>query len=185
MTEKEKMIAGREYYARDPQLIRERAAACALTREFNNTVETDLEGRRAILQKLFGKAGEGIYVEPPFRCDYGYNIHVGACFYMNYDCVFLDVCGIEIGNNCFFGPGTHIYTATHPLDVAKRNAFICGGKPVKIGNNVWLGGRVTVNPGVTIGDNVVAASGAVIIKDVPPNVVVAGNPAKIIKELNG
>jgi len=183
MTEKEKMIAGLEYQAREPQLVRERAQARALTREFNNSLETDLEGRRAILQKLFGKIGKQIYIEPPFRCDYGYNIYAGEDFYMNFDCVFLDVCKIEIGKNCFIGPGTHIYTATHPADAEKRNAFICGGKPVKIGDNVWLAGRVTINPGVTIGDNVIAASGSVIIKDVPPNVVVAGNPAKIIKHI--
>ncbi len=132
---------------------------------------------------MFGSTGESIYLEPNLRCDYGYNIHVGENFYANFDCVFLDVCEIRIGDNCFIAPGVHIYTATHPLDPNERSSGVEYGKPVKIGNNVWIGGRAVINPGVTIGDNVVIASGAVVTKDVPDNVVVGGNPAKIIKPI--
>lgn len=123
-------------------------------------------------------------MEPAFRCDYGYNIHVGDHFYANFDCVILDVCEVRIGDHCFMAPGVHIYTATHPIRPFERNSEVEFGKPVKIGHNVWLGGRAIVNPGVTIGDNVVVASGAVVTKDVPNNVVVGGNPAKIMKTID-
>ncbi len=138
--------------------------------------------RQNILAELLGQS-EGAYIEPSFRCDYGYNISLGKNFYANFDCVMLDVCPVRIGDNCMLAPGVHIYTATHPLDAEERNSGVEFGKPVTIGNNVWIGGRAVINPGVTIGDNVVVASGAVVTKDVPANVVVGGNPAKIIKTL--
>lgn len=124
------------------------------------------------------------YIEPTFRCDYGYNIFLGNNFFANFDCVMLDVCPIRIGDNCMLAPGVHIYTATHPIDPVARNSGAELGKPVTIGNNVWIGGRAVINPGVTIGDNVVVASGAVVTKGVPDNVVVGGNPARIIKNCN-
>lgn len=108
---------------------------------------------------------------------------MGENFYANFDCVMLDVCKIEIGDNCLLAPGVHIYTATHPLDKAQRADAVEFGKPVTIGNNVWIGGRAIINPGVTIGDNAVIASGSVVVKDVPANVLVGGNPARIIKEI--
>jgi len=182
-TEKEKMLAGEMYVANDPQLVQERLNARRLTRLYNQTLETDLEGRKAILRELLGSMGGDIYIEPPFRCDYGYNIHVGENFYANFDCVFLDVCEIRIGDNCMIAPGVHIYTATHPLDPTARNSGREFGKPVRIGHNVWIGGLAVINPGVTIGNNVVIASGAVVTKDVPDNVVVGGNPARVIKEI--
>ncbi|MCP1305678.1 maltose O-acetyltransferase [Paenibacillus tyrfis] len=182
-TEKEKMLNGELYLAADPELLQERANARRLTRLYNQTLETEESTRTELLKELFGSTGEIIYIEPNLRCDYGYNIHVGENFYANFDCVFLDVCEIRIGDNCFIAPGVHIYTATHPLDPNERNSGIEYGKPVTIGNNVWIGGRAVINPGVTIGDNVVIASGAVVTKDVPDNVVVGGNPAKIIKPI--
>ncbi|MGN1385612.1 MAG: DapH/DapD/GlmU-related protein, partial [Bacillus sp. (in: firmicutes)] len=141
----------------------------------------EISKRTEILEELFGSAGDGIYIEPTFRCDYGYNIHVGKNFYANFDCVFLDICEIRIGDHCFVAPGVHIYTATHPLDAQERISGAEFGKPVTIGDNVWLGGRAIINPGVKIGNNVVVASGAVVTKDVPDNAVVGGNPAKVIK----
>jgi maltose O-acetyltransferase len=182
-TEKEKMLAGELYLASDPVLVRERLDARGLTREYNATLETDDAGRLAILRKLFGSMGSVATIEPTFRCDYGYNIHIGENFYANFDCVILDVCKVTIGENCFLAPGVHIYTATHPIVAAERIAGPEYGKPVVIGDNVWLGGRAIVNPGVTIGNNVVVASGSVVTKSVPDNVVVGGNPARIIKEL--
>ncbi|MGB2578892.1 maltose O-acetyltransferase [Elusimicrobium simillimum] len=182
-TEKEKMLAGQAYTANDHELKTLLKHARELTRKYNQTLEGDLVTRREILESLFGAVGKNVYVEPSFKCDYGFNIFIGDNFYANFDCTILDVCKVEIGHNCLLAPGVHIYTATHPLNSADRAAGVEFGKPVKIGNNVWLGGKVIVNPGVTIGDNVVAASGAVIVKDVPSNVLVAGNPAKIIKTL--
>lgn len=183
MTEKEKMIKGEMYLADDEVLVKERLNARRLFREFNSTLETELEKRTEILKKLFGEVKGKIYIEPTFKCDYGYNIKVGENFYANYDCVMLDICPITIGNNAFLAPGVHIYTATHPLDPIERNSGYEYGKPVKIGDNVWIGGRAVICPGVTIGDNVVVAAGAVVTKNVPNNVVVGGNPAKIIKSI--
>ncbi|SHK17988.1 maltose O-acetyltransferase [Desulforamulus aeronauticus DSM 10349] len=174
---------GELYNAADPQLLRERLKARMLTRLYNQTLETEENKRTELLQELFGSTEKNLYIEPTFRCDYGYNIHVGENFYANFDCVFLDVCEIRIGDNCFIAPGVHIYTATHPLNPTERISGVEYGLPVKIGNNVWIGGRAIINPGVTIGNNVVIASGAVVTRDVPDNVVVGGNPAKIMKQI--
>ncbi|MBO9130550.1 maltose acetyltransferase domain-containing protein [Bacillus sp. 165] len=183
-TEKQKMINGELYFASDPELVKEREAARKLTRAYNQTIETDYDTRTALLKQLFGSTGKNLYIEPAFRCDYGYNIYVGNNFYANFDCVVLDVCPVTIGENCFMGPGVHVYTATHPLDATERISGAEYGKAVTIGDNVWIGGRAIINPGVTIGNNAVVASGAVVTKDVPDNVVVGGNPARIIKELS-
>lgn len=183
-TEKEKMLAGKLYNAGDPELVNDRVNARRLTRLYNETLETDLESRTELLKTLFGSTGESLYIEPTFRCDYGSNIHVGENFYANFDCVFLDVCEIRIGDNCFVAPGVHIYTATHPLNAQERISGVEYGIPVTIGDNVWIGGRAVINPGVKIGNNVVVASGAVVTKDVPDNVVVGGNPARVIKEID-
>lgn len=183
-TEKEKMLAGDLYVATDPQLTSDRENARRLTRLFNQTEETEYVRRVELLKQLFGSTGDSLYVEPTFRCDYGYNIHVGNNFFANFDCVILDVCEVRIGDNCFIGPGAHVYTATHPLDPVARSAGAKYGKPVTIGHNAWIGGRAVINPGVTIGDNVVIASGSIVTKDVPDNVVVGGNPAKIIKRVD-
>jgi maltose O-acetyltransferase len=182
-TEKEKMLNGELYNAADPELIKERENARRLTRLYNQTLETEISKRTEILKKLFGSTGENIYIEPNLRCDYGYNLHVGENFYANFDCTFLDVCEIRIGDNCFIAPGVHIYTATHPLNPHERITGAEYGKPVTIGNNVWIGGKAIINPGVNIGNNVVIASGALIKENIPDNVVVGGNPAKIIKQI--
>ncbi|MCM3693793.1 sugar O-acetyltransferase [Neobacillus niacini] len=182
-TEKVKMLSAELYNPADPELLKDRINARRLTRLYNQTIETDEEKRTALLKEIFGSTKKNIYIEPTFRCDYGYNIHVGENFYANFNCVFLDVCEIRIGDNCFIAPGVHIYTATHPLNPNERISGIEFGKPVTIGNNVWIGGSAVINPGVNIANNVVIASGAVVTKDVPDNVVVGGNPAKIIKQI--
>ena len=184
ITEKEKMLNGDLYNPADPELLKERLNARRLTRLYNQTIETDENKRTELIQELFGSTGKNLFIEPTFRCDYGYNIHVGQNFYANFDCVFLDVCEISIGDNCFIAPGVHIYTATHPLHPNERISGVEYGIPVKIGHNVWIGGRAVINPGVKIGNNVVIASGSVVVKDVPDNVVVGGNPAKIIKQID-
>ncbi|MDR7074625.1 maltose acetyltransferase domain-containing protein [Fictibacillus barbaricus] len=182
-TEKQKMIDGELYRPDDLQLIKDRKNARRLTRLFNNSTEEELKKRTELLKELFGSTGKNIGIEPNFRCDYGYNIHVGENFYANFDCIILDVCKVRIGDNCMIAPGVHIYTATHPLDPVERNSGVEFGKPVEIGDNVWLGGGSIINPGVKIGDNAVIASGAVVTKDVDSNTVVGGNPAKVIKRL--
>ncbi len=181
MTEKEKMLSGALYDASDHLLKAERDYARAETNRFNLAADkSDPE----ILKRLFGQAGSNFFVEPAFRCDYGYNIFVGNNFYANFDCIMLDVCPITIGDNCLLGPRVCIYTATHPVETELRLTGLEFGKPVRIGHNVWIGGNAVINPGVTIGDNVVIASGAVITKDIPDNTVVGGNPGKVIRQLS-
>lgn len=182
-TEKEKMLNGEWYIASDQELVKEREIARRTTRHYNETIENEYELRKDMLKKLFGSTGENLFIEPAFKCDYGYNIHVGENFYANFDCVILDVCKVRFGDNCLLGPGVHIYTAAHPLHANERNSGAEFGKPVTIGDNVWIGGRAIINPGVTIASGAIIASGAVVTKDVPANVVAGGNPAKIIKEL--
>lgn len=182
-TEKEKMINGEMYISADPELVKDRENARRLVRLYNETLETDYDKRTEILKELLGSTGEQIFIEPNVRFDYGYNMYVGENFYANFNCVFLDVCEIRIGKNCFIAPGVHIYTATHPLNAEERVSGKEYGKPVTIGDNVWLGGSSVINPGVTIGNNVVVASGSVVTKNVQDNVVVGGNPARIIKEI--
>lgn len=182
-TEKEKMLAGEIYNPADPELVRDREEARRKVLVYNQTLETEVEKRTQILKDLLGSTGENIYMEPNIRFDYGYNTYVGENFYANFDCTFLDVCEVRIGDNCMLGPNVHIYTATHPINPIERNSGKEYGKPVNIGDNVWIGGGSIINPGVTIGDNVVIASGSVVTKDVPDNVVVGGNPAKIIKQI--
>ncbi|MDQ0207314.1 maltose acetyltransferase domain-containing protein [Alkalicoccobacillus murimartini] len=178
-SEKEKMLAGERYNPQDQELQVEHDEARKLARQFNHATEP--EERTKLIKTLFGTTGQALHIEGSFQCDYGYNIHVGENFFANFDCVFLDVCEIKIGDNCMLAPGVHIYTATHPLDPIERVSGLEYGKPVSIGHNVWIGGRAIINPGVTIGNNVVVASGAVVTKDVPDNAVVGGNPAKLIK----
>lgn len=180
--EKQKMIAGKPYFPGDNTLRAERLRARQLLHRFNHASPEEKALRADVLADLLGRAGDA-YIEPSFRCDYGYNIYLGQNFYANFDCVMLDVCPIHIGDNCMLAPGVHIYTATHPLDAHERNSGVEYGKPVFIGHNVWIGGRAVINPGVTIGDNAVIASGAVVVKDVPANAVVGGNPARVIKML--
>ncbi|APH04881.1 maltose acetyltransferase domain-containing protein [Bacillus weihaiensis] len=183
-SEKQKMVDGELYVAADPKLVKDRMQARKLTRQFNQTEETEETVREELLKTLLGSTGKNLYIEPTFRCDYGINIHVGENFYANFDCVFLDVCKIIIGDNCMVAPGVHIYTATHPLDPIERNSGKEYGIPVKIGDNVWIGGKAVINPGVSLGNNIVVASGAVVTKSFPSNVVIGGNPARIIKDLN-
>lgn len=183
MTEKEKMIAGLMYDPGDAELVEDRKRARRLTQRFNAMGIDDKLARKDILKELLGFTQEKFYMEPNIRFDYGYNTYIGENFYANFDCTILDVSTVTIGDNCMLAPGVHIYTATHPLDPTERNSGTEFAKPVAIGNNVWIGGGAIINPGVTLGDNVVVASGAVVTKSFPDNVVVGGNPAKIIKTI--
>ncbi|KGJ50449.1 hypothetical protein KD33_00060 [Clostridium sp. NCR] len=183
MTEKEKMLKGDAYIASDSELVKDRQKARILTRLYNQTIETDDYTKNEILRKLLGSTGENVYIEPSFKCDYGYNIHLGENFYANFDCIMLDVCEIKIGKNAMLAPNVQIYTAYHPIDPKLRISGIEYGSPVTIGDNVWIGGGAIINPGVTIGDNVVIGSGSVVTKDIPSNCVAVGNPCKVIKNI--
>lgn len=185
MTEKEKMLAGLHYNPADPELAALRLRARLLTEKLNQTSAVEAEKRVAIAKSLFGSTGEQINIESSFHCDYGQNIHVGENFFANFGCVILDVAEVYIGDNCFIAPQVGIYTATHPIDPVERAKGVEFAKPVSIGNNCWIGGHATINPGVTLGDNVVVASGAVVTKSFGNNVVIAGNPARILKTIEG
>lgn len=183
MLEKDKMMAGELYDANCNELIEDRCKAKDICFEYNNLKPSDAENRDKIIKKLFAKTGEQITVEQNFWCDYGYNICVGENFYMNHNCVILDGAKVEFGDNVFIAPNCGFYTAGHPLDYETRNKGLEYAKPIKVGNNVWIGGNVIVLPGVTIGDNVVIGAGSVVNRDIPPNSVAVGNPCKVIKKI--
>lgn len=183
MTEREKMLAGELYRPADEELGRMRVEARALTDRLNQTSMGELELRSTILKQLFGSTGERIHVESNFRCDYGCHIHVGEDFYANFDCVILDVAEVRIGDRCMLAPQVGIYAATHPIDPVERASGQELGSAVTLGDDCWIGGHAVINPGVSLGDNVVVASGAVVTKSFGSNVVLAGNPARVLREI--
>ena len=184
MNEKEKMLSGQLYLGSEKEIAKDRYNARLLFQKANKFGAEKAEERIKLFYSLFGKAGKDLWIEPPFYCDYGYNIKMGDQVFMNFNCCILDVVEVNIGNNVFLAPNVHIYTATHPLDAKTRDSLLEHGKPVTIGNSVWIGGGAIICPGVSIGDGSVIAAGAVVVKDIPPNVLVGGNPAKIIKTLD-
>ena len=184
MTEREKMLAEMLYDPTDKELVEMRNYARKACKEFNECDPMDIEKRTKILKDLFGSTKENIYIEPSFRCDYGKNIHVGEYFYANFNCVILDVAEVIIGKNCMLAPNVAIYTATHPIDPTERNSGIEYAKKIVIGDNCWIGGNSVICPGVTLGHNVVVGAGAVVTKSFGDNVVIAGNPAKVIKTID-
>lgn len=177
------MLSGLPYDPSDAELVALRRAARLATEAYNRTSIDDREERSRLLKSLFGSTGESAYIEPNFRCDYGVNIHVGENFYANFDCVMLDCAEIRIGKNCLLAPQVGIYTATHPLDPVQRSSGRELAAPTTIGDDCWIGGHATINPGVTLGNNVVVASGAVVTRSFGDNVVLAGVPARVIRRL--
>jgi maltose O-acetyltransferase len=183
MTEKEKMLAGELYDAADPQLVAERRRARDLLRALNDSRDGEREARTGILRELLGAMGEGVWMEPPFFCDYGGNIVLGDRVFFNFNCVVLDVARVTIGSDVMFGPAVQVYTATHPMDYQLRRAGQEMGKPVTIGSDVWVGGGAIILPGVTVGPRTVIGAGSVVTKDIPEGVFAAGNPARVIRLL--
>lgn len=182
MTEKEKMLKGLGYDASDAELTEDRKWARTLCYKFNHLQPGNREEGLAILKELF-QTEEEPYMEPNFFCDYGYNIKIGKNFYANYNCTILDVNTVTIGDNVMFAPNVQVYTATHPVEAKLRVSGVEMGYPIVIGDNTWIGGGSVICPGVTIGKNVVIGAGSVVTKDIPDNVVAAGNPCRVIREL--
>lgn len=183
MNNKEKMLAELPYKAWLDGLKEERNECKRKLYKFNNTRPDKEDKLIKILHSVLGECGENIWIEPPFRCDYGKNIKIGKNFYANYNCVILDCANIEIGDNVMFGPDVGIFAAGHPVHYEPRNEGYEYGIGIKIGNNVWIGGKSVINPGVTIGDNVVIGSGSVVTKDIPANSIAVGNPCSVIREI--
>lgn len=182
-TEKEKMLAGELYVATDPELTAERVRARKLLRAYNQSTEDEVPQRERLLSQLFGSVGAGTWIEPPFLCDYGEHIRLGARVFMNFQCVILDCNPVTLGDDVSLGPGVHIYAATHPLDADERIKGPELGKPVTIGAKVWIGGGSIICPGVTIGEGSTIGAGSVVVKDIPPYVFAAGNPCRVIRAL--
>ncbi len=183
MNQKERMLNGLPYKAWLDGLEADREACKAMIYEFNLLKPEERKRIPEILKKLFGKTGENIWIEPPFHCDYGWNIEVGENFGANYGLTILDVGKVTFGDNAVIAPNVSIYTAGHPVHPVSRNSGYEYGIPITIGNNVWIGGNAVILPGVTVGDNVVIGAGSVVTKDIPDNVIAAGNPCRIIREI--
>ena len=183
-TEREKMLAGEWYVSADPELVAARVRARQLVQRYNATAPDLIAraDRKAILELLLGTCGEGVTIEPPFHCDYGDNITLGAEVFINFQCVFLDCAAITIGPQAQLGPAVQLYTATHPMDAAERASGIEAAHPITIGARAWIGGGTIVLPGVTIGADSVIGAGSVVTRDVPPGVVAVGNPCRVLRD---
>lgn len=182
-TNRERMLAGDLYIADDPDNARIARRAVQLADAYHRAAIADEGAARPLLEQLLGTLGEGAFIKPPLYVDYGENIHLGARSFVNYNLVALDVVAITIGEDCQIGPNVQLLTPTHPIDPGPRRDKLEAAEPITIGDNVWLGGGVIVCPGVTIGDNSVIGAGSVVTRDIPPNVVAVGNPARVIREI--
>ena len=183
MTEQERMRSGALYRADAPELSADRARCRALLARYNQTAPEQSGERARLLRALLGRAGDGLYIEPPFRCDYGRNIYVGSRVYVNYELIVLDVCDVTIGDDVLIGPRVSLLAAAHPIDPETRASGLEYGAPIRIESRAWLGGGVIVNPGVTIGADSVVGSGAVVTRDIPPGTVAAGNPCRVLRPI--
>lgn len=182
MTEKEKAEKGYLYDANDAGLVGDRNACYELCYEYNRVRPPFSQGED-IIRRLLGRAGADVVIMPPFQCDYGYNIEVGNHFFANFNCIIVDCAKVEFGDHVFIAPGCGFYTAGHPLDAGQRNRGLEYAYPITVGDNVWFGGNVTVLPGVSIGSNAVIGAGSVVNRDLPPGVIAAGNPCRVIREI--
>lgn len=176
------MLGGELYDATDSQLTAMRDRCRDLCREFNKTVEAQREERNQILESLFGRETDA-WIQPPFYCDYGTHISLGVKVYFNFNCVVLDVREVLIGDHVLFGPSVQIYTATHPMSAAERRMGLESGEPISIGSDVWVGGGAIICPGVMIGARSIIGAGSVVTRDIPADVIAAGNPCRIIRQL--
>ena len=183
MTEKEKMLKGEYYLGWDADLTKDREVAKDILFEFNAIKPSDREKRTHMIEKLFGSVGKGVWIESPFNCDFGSHIFAGDNFYTNANCCIFDCATVTIGNNVLFGPNVSIYTPNHALNHEERALGYEKSLPVKIGDNVWVGGSVSILGGVTIGENSIIGAGSVVTKDIPANVIAVGSPCKVVREI--
>lgn len=188
MTEKERMLAGLRYNSRDPELLGRYHEVRELLGAFRQTSSKNDERKSEILKSLFGGVGKDVWIEAPFFCDYGEQIHIGNHVFINYNCVFLDSNTITIGDHVLIGPGVQIYTASHPLNADERinikeNSYFTTSKPVEIGRKCWIGGGSLIMPGISIGARTTIGAGSVVTKSMPADVFAAGNPCKVIRDL--
>ena len=182
-TERQKMLAGEIYDPFDPELVANRSRARDLCQMLNVSAEAEQDKRRQILRKLFGAGGDSVWMQPPFFCDYGTNIELGERVFFNFNCVVLDVCTVHIGSYTLFGPSVQILTPMHPwnADLRRKEEF---SKPIEIGADVWVGGGAIILPGVRIGSRAVVGAGSVVSRDIPEGVFAAGNPCRVVREIN-
>ena len=181
MSEWEKLQAGMVYNDFDSDLFMRRVEAKKLFREYNRTGDDDTALRRKLMEQLFKHVGTEVRIEPDFRCEFGKNIVIGNNVYINFGCIILDCAEVTIGDNVLLGPNIGIYAANHSLDAEERINGGCCGKPVHVGNNVWLGGDVKILPGVSVGDNTIIGTGSIVTKDIPAGVIAVGNPCRVIR----
>lgn len=181
-TERSKMLAGELYNPLDPDLVAAREQARDLLLALNGSRESARAERVELMKKLFGSVGENTWIQPPFFCDYGFNIQLGKQVFFNFNCVVLDVCAVKIGDFCLFGPAVQIYTAMHPMnaDLRRQQEF---AKPVTIGSDVWVGGGAIICPGVNVGSRSVIGAGSVVTRDIPEGMFAAGNPCRVIRAI--
>ncbi len=179
----EKRLSGELYDAYVIELIEERRKAQEQMHIYNSLLPSEMEKRQAIIRQVVGSAGNRFLIEQPFFVEYGYNIHLGENFFSNFNCTILDEAPVHFGNDVLLAPNVCIYTVNHPLNAERRRAGFEYARPVTIGNNVWIGGNSVILPGVTIGDNSVIGAGSVVTKNIPANVLAAGNPCKVIRQI--
>lgn len=183
MTEWERMQKGLVYNDFDQDLFNKRVEAKKLFKAYNKTDDEEIDLRNKIMKQLFKNVGENVWIEPDFRCEFGKNITIGDNVYINFGCIILDCSEVTIGSNTLLGPNIGLYAANHSTDATERINGGCYGKPIHIGNNVWLGGDVKVLQGVTIEDNTIIGAGSIVTKDIPTNVIAVGNPCKVIRKI--
>jgi maltose O-acetyltransferase len=181
--ERQRMVAGELYRASDPDLVEARARARGLTARYNATAPENAAERRAILRELLAEVGDEAWIEPPFHCDYGWNIFVGERAFLNFNCVVLDCAPVSIGALTQIGPAVQLCAATHPVDPEARADGLEQARPIAIGRNVWVGAGAIVGPGVTIGDDSVIGAGSVVVRDIPSRAVAAGVPCRLLRSL--
>jgi maltose O-acetyltransferase len=181
-SELEKMLAGELYDPMDPPIVRMRERARALSWALNATLETEQAERRRLLLELLGSGGDTAWIQPPFFCDYGSNIHLGTKVYFNFNCVVLDVCEVRVGSYTMFGPAVQLLTAMHPLNASARRKKEYS-KPIAIGEDCWIGAGAIICPGVKIGDRAVIGAGSVVTRDIPSGVLAMGNPCRVRREI--
>jgi len=183
-SEKQKMLSGELYNAADKELTKDRLNARLIIKELNDLGEDKEEERNEFLTKLIPNKGENLFIQTPFYCDYGSNIVIGEDVYFNFNCVVLDVMKVTIGSRTLIGPNVQIYTATHQINYKERATGLEYAMAINIGNDVWIGGSAIINPGVKIGDRTVIGAGSVVTKNIPSDVFAAGNPCRVIKNID-